>query len=95
MYLSMSYFATASTIRSVPSTWTSSRSKFLGNVQLAHVEGVLGAIILRRIVTSNEIVNDVRMSNTFLDRFRISQVILLEGSELVAVLPPGIIVALP
>lgn len=77
MNRSTSYFATASAIRSAPSTWTSSNEKFLelSDHHPAHL--VSSGRILCRIIPANKVVDDVGMAHTLLDRLSVSQVVFL------------------
>jgi hypothetical protein len=64
MNRSISYFATASAIRSAPSTCTSSRSKFLD--LLVPCSGFIYWHILGGVVAADEVVYDIRMSDALL-----------------------------
>ncbi len=84
MNRSTSYLATASAIRSAPSTWTSSREKFLIRwlVHLAKT-GVLssrGSILLRGVVPPDQVVDNIRMPNARLNRLGIVEVVFLNAS---------------
>ena len=61
----MSYLATASAIRSAPSTWTSSRVKFLTMSvrELQPVKQEPELDILRRVIAADKIVYQVRMAD--------------------------------
>lgn len=76
---STSYLATASAILSAPSTWTSSRSKFLEpseSLPSSRLQNVLG-----RVHSPNEIVDHVRMSDTLLERLCISEIVFLKNNS--------------
>lgn len=77
MKRSTSYFATASAIRSAPSTWTSSRSKFLPLVKFIAQNCCKWSDVLGGIHSTNEIIDNVWMSNAFLQRLCVSQIIFL------------------
>ena len=80
MKRSTSYLATASAIRSVPSTCTSSRLKFLITVNtLAY--WTWKQAILGRVVSPNEIVNNIRMPNAFLYRSGVPEIIFLRSGS--------------
>ena len=76
MNRSTSYFATASAIRSAPSTCTSSRSKFLGPsasiLVFCSCRDVLGGVH-----PTNEVVYDIRVSDALFQRWCISEIVFL------------------
>lgn len=76
MNRSTSYFATASAIRSGPSMLTSSRLKFLLELVCNGIEGSC-SLILSWIIPSNQIVNDIGMSNALFERWCVSQIVFL------------------
>lgn len=83
MNRSTSYLATASAIRSAPSTWTSSREKFLVHwlVHLAKA-GVLssrGVLLLRGVVPPDQVVDNIRMPNARFNRLGIVEVVFLNA----------------
>jgi hypothetical protein len=74
MKRSTSYLATASAMRSTPSTWTSSRSKFLDVDQYlvsCHAEHIdwLGGV-----TTANEVVYSIWVSYAFFNRLGIPEI---------------------
>lgn len=82
MKRSTSYFATASAMRWVPSTWTSSYVKFLSQPSSAtSSHNQLGSSgrenILCGVVTPNQVEDDVRMPHALLNRRGVSQIKLL------------------
>lgn len=77
MNRSTSYLATASAIRSAPSTWTSSKSKFLKENQY-HVALIFTfSSLLGGVVSADEIVNYVGVSNALFQRLSISEIVFL------------------
>jgi hypothetical protein len=79
MYLSTSYLATDSAILWVPSTWTSSKEKFLAkDVSRMRAVPTTGQYALGGVITSDEVDDDVRMPHALLDGLCVSQVELLQ-----------------
>ena len=67
-------------MRSVPSTWTSSREKFLCTCQLLLPFCELAVAIpysLGGVVPANEVDNDIGVSDGGLDRLGVAQVVFL------------------
>ena len=80
MKRSTSYLATASAMRSVPSTCTSSRLKFLITVNTV-VYWAWKQAILGRVVSSNKVVDNVRMPNAFLYRSSVPEIVFLNSES--------------
>jgi hypothetical protein len=78
MKRSTSYLATASAMRSVPSTCTSSRSKFLSFVREISVSRMQDNK-LGRVVTAHKVVNNIRVPYALLKRWGISEIVFLQG----------------
>ena len=87
MNRSTSYFAAASAILAEPSTWTSSREKFLGD-QSTHVRVLHHptSTVLSGIVSANQVVHNIRMPDALLDRVYVPQVVFLQSISVYTVI---------
>lgn len=84
MKRSTSYLATASAMRSAPSTWTSSREKFLYRRSSASPPPLFHdqrLHILRWVVAADQVVDDVGVADRLLDGGSVPQVVFLFPSQ--------------
>lgn len=82
MKRSTSYLATASAILVVPSTWTSSKEKFLcSDISSKLLTSVCQAGILRWVCPPHQVVNNVRVPDGLLNRLGVPEIVFLGVDE--------------